>query len=263
MRPTVFHIPVCPFSQRVEILLALKGRSSDVAFEVVDITKPRDPALLAKADGKSALPLLETEDGGILRESLVILQYFEERFSEVPVRQADPYRRANENMLCTLEGEFVNAGYTFVMSQDRSKRDALEQRLLASYAEIDAFLVKRGGAGPFLFERFGWAETVFTPIFRRFQFVEYYEGFELPREARFDRVRRWVEASLGHPAAQQVTREETVKLYYDYALGAGNGALVEGRMRSSFVFEPHWSKRPYPPRDKYGPHATDAELGLV
>ena len=25
-RPTVFHIPVCPFSQRLEILLELKGR---------------------------------------------------------------------------------------------------------------------------------------------------------------------------------------------------------------------------------------------
>ena len=35
---TVFHIPVCPFSQRLEILLALKG-ISDVHFEVIDITE--------------------------------------------------------------------------------------------------------------------------------------------------------------------------------------------------------------------------------
>ena len=44
----VHHIPVCPFSQRVEILLALKGRRGDVEFSVVDITRPRDESLLRK-----------------------------------------------------------------------------------------------------------------------------------------------------------------------------------------------------------------------
>jgi glutathione S-transferase len=54
-----------------------------------------------------------------------------------------------------------------------------------------------------------------------------------------------------------------VKLYYDYALDAGNGALVAGRKRSSFVFDPHWSKRPWPPRDKYDTSPTDEALGLA
>jgi glutathione S-transferase len=83
----------------------------------------------------------------------------------------------------------------------------------------------------------------------------------LPPE--LSRVARWREACLSHPAAQQVSREEIVKLYYDYALGAGNGALLPGRSRSSFVFEPHWRERPWPPADKYGHKASDAELGLV
>jgi glutathione S-transferase len=54
-----------------------------------------------------------------------------------------------------------------------------------------------------------------------------------------------------------------VKVYYDYAKNVGNGGLVEGRTRSSFAFEPSWRDRPWPPRDKYGVSATDAELGLV
>ena len=57
-------------------------------------------------------------------------------------------------------------------------------------------------------------------------------------------------------------KEEIVKLYYDYAKGAGNGALLPGRKRSSFSFEPHWRTRPWPPQDKYGHSASDAELGL-
>ena len=54
-----------------------------------------------------------------------------------------------------------------------------------------------------------------------------------------------------------------MKLYYDYAVGSGNGALPEARTRSSFVFEPDWRDRPMPPRDKYDRIASDAELGLL
>ena len=35
-RPIVYHIPVCPFSQRLEIMLALKGQSDAVDFRVVE-----------------------------------------------------------------------------------------------------------------------------------------------------------------------------------------------------------------------------------
>jgi glutathione S-transferase len=77
-KPAVYHIPACPFSQRLETLLELKGLCGAVDFRVVDITKPRSPDLLAKTRGTTALPVLETEDGRILKESLVILRYLED-----------------------------------------------------------------------------------------------------------------------------------------------------------------------------------------
>lgn len=260
--PTIFHIPVCPFSQRVEILLALKEATAAVRFDVVDITKPRPEWLLAKTGGSTSLPVLEIEPGKVIRESLVIMDYFENVLASRPIRQRDPWRRAVENMLVAKEGPFVSAGYTLVMNQDRARREALVEKLLGAYAGLDAFLVEHNPGGTFLFEDFGWAEAVFTPMFMRFWFLEYYEGFDLPAEPRFARVRRWRDACLAHPAAQQVTREEIIKLYYDYAKGFGNGALPPGRARSSFVFEPTWRERPLPPADKYGHSATDAELGL-
>lgn len=258
--PIVYHIPVCPFSQRVEILLALKGLRDAADFHVVDITRPREEWLLAKSRGTTALPLLETEEGAILRESLVLLQYFDDRFPESRVSQRDPLRRAIESMLTALERDFVAAGYRFVMNQDLARREALRENMIAQYAALDDFLSQHAPERTFLFEEFGWAEAVFTPMFMRFWFLEYYEDFDVPE--RLSRVRRWRDACLAHPAAQQVCREEIVKLYYDYAKGAGNGALLPGRTRSSFVFEPHWRQRPWPPRDKYGVSATDAELGL-
>lgn len=263
MKPIIYHIPVCPFSQRVEILLELKDRRQDVEFVVVDITQPRPDWLLQKSRGTTALPILELADGRILKESLVLLQYFEDVLPERPVAQRDPYRRAVENMLTRMEGDFCNQGYGWVMNQDPARRDAWLTGTLKQYEKLDEFLQHHSPVGPFLFDGFGWAETVFTPFFMRFWFLEYYEGFQLPQASRYARVRRWIDACLAHPAAQQVCKEEIVKLYYDYAQGAGNGSLLPGRQRSSFVFTPHWRTRPWPPGSKYGHAASDAELGLL
>lgn len=260
--PMVYHIPVCPFCQRLEILLSLKELRDEVRFYVVDITEPYPDWLLEKTRGTTALPVMETADGRIIKESLVILQYLEDLYPRRAVAQRDPYRRAVENMLTLMEGEFTLQGYTWVMNQDPERRDGLREGMLEQFARLDAFLVEHSAQGPFLFDEFGWAETVFTPLFMRFWFLEYYEGFELPDERRYARVRRWREACLSHPAAQQVSREQIVKLYYDYAKGAGNGALLPGRRRSSFAFEPGWRQRPWPPADKYHYSATDDELGL-
>lgn len=261
--PIVHHIPVCPFSQRLEILLTLKGRRDEVEFRVVDITRPRAPELLRKTRGITALPVLETDDATVLRESLVLMRYLDMLWPDTPIAQTDPRRHAQESLVVALEGSFANAGYAFLMNQDRARREALHAALLERYAALDDALRHYGGRGPWLFERFGWAEAVFTPLFMRFWFLGYYEGFELPDEERFARVRGWVQACCAHPAAQQVTREEIVKLYFDYAGGAGNGALLPGRQRSSFAFEPHWSKRPWPPRDKWASAPSDAGLGLL
>lgn len=258
-KPVLYHIPVCPFSQRVEILLELKDLRDEVQFSRVDITKPRDPALLAKTRGTTALPVLELEDGRILKESLVLLRYFEDRFPEPRVAREDPYERAVENMLIALEGDTVSAGYRFVMNQDSAKREALAGKMSAQYRKLDDFLSFHAPDGDFLFERFGLAECVFAPIFARFWFLDHYESYDIPDG--MPRLRRWRDACLAHPAAQQVSREEIVKLYYDYAWGAGNGALLQGRSLSSFVFEPDWRERPMPPRGKLAP-ATDRELGL-
>lgn len=262
-KPIIYHIPVCPFSQRLEILLTLKGHADAVEFRVVDITRPRDPELLRKTRGTTALPVLELPDGRILKESLVILDYFDETLGESTVRRADPNERAIERMLIAREGPFTGAGYMFVMNQDPDARDSHRDRLLALYAGIDDFLREHNPDGTWLFEDFGLAEAVFTPMFMRFWFLDYYEDFDLPEDGKYDRVRIWRDACLTHPATQQVTREEVVKVYYDYAFGAGNGALLEGRQRSSFVFEPNWKNRPWPPRGKFEGHASDTVLGLV
>ncbi|MEJ2440980.1 MAG: glutathione S-transferase family protein [Gammaproteobacteria bacterium] len=261
-KATVYHIPVCPFSQRLKILLTLKGRLQDINFHVVDITRPRPEWLIQKTRGTSAMPVLATSDGRIIKESLVIMRYLDELFPENSVAQTDPYRHAVEGMLEKLENEFAFQGYSMVMNQSLERRYEFKTSMLNQYEQLNNFLLEHATEGPYLFEEFGWAEAVFTPLFMRFWFLEYYEHFLLPVSEKFNRVSQWIEACISHPAAQQVTKEEIIKLYYDYAKGVGDGGLLPGRRQSSFVFEPDWKNRPWPPRDKYEYSATDEELGL-
>jgi len=259
----MYHIPVCPFSQRVEILLSLKGLSDEVDFHTVDITKPRPEFLLELTKGTTAMPVIDVPGKTAIKESMVILRMIESMFPDPPVARLDPHEHALESLLVEKQGAFTTAGYMMVMNQDEAKRDEFRERMLKLYRVMDAVLVDYAPGDTFFFDRFGWSEVIFTPMFMRFWFLEYYEGFELPEGAEYDRVRRWRAACLAEPHAQQVTPEEINKLYYDYARGKGNGALPEGRSVSTFTFEPHWRDRPMPPKDKYGPGATDEALGLI
>ncbi len=262
-KPVIYHIPVCPFSQRIEILLRLKGLDDAVDFHVVDITKPRPDWLLEKSRGTTALPILEDEHGRVLKESLVILRYVEERFGGAPVARSDPFERGVERLMISREGPFGVAGYSYVMNRDRAKAAGHRETLLDHYRWLDTFLEHHNPGGTFLFDDFGLADLVFTTLIMRFWFLDYYEGFDLPETAEYARARKWRAACLARPEAQQVSYDQIVKLYYDYAVGSGNGALPEGRAVSSFTFDPDWRGRPMPPRDKYDRIAGDAELGLV
>ncbi len=255
----LYHFPGCPYSERIEILLALKGLDALVRDVEIDISSPRPAWLLQKTRGSTALPALEVPEG-TLRESLVILRYLEQKFPERQVAQADPFRHAIESILVATDSAFTIPGYQLLRNRDPAKRDELRRAVDAQFARLDAFLRDYGASGHYLFDDFGWAEVAFTPLMKRLRLLEYYESYEIPRT--LERVRRWQDACLAHPAAQRRTNEEIVKLYYDYSLGIGSGAIPPGRQRSSFTMNPHWSGRPMPPRDKWGPAMTDAELGL-
>ncbi len=258
----MYHIPGCPFSERVELLLDLKGRQGEMADHVIDISKPRPEWLLRKTRGTTALPALELETGETLKESMVIMRYFEDRFPEHPVARADPYEHAVEAMLCATDGAFTGAGYSMILNRDAAQRDALRAGVDAQYTRLDDFLCYYAPDGEFLFDSFGWAEVAFTPMFKRLWFLEYYEDYVVPQHLY--RVLRWREACVSHRvAAAHHGHRELVTLYYDYSQGGGNGKIPAGRTVSSFTLDPTWDTRPLPPREKWGAPATDAELGLI
>ena len=257
----IYHIPGCPFSERVEILAELKGLHEVFEDMEIDISKPRPGWLLEKTRGSTKLPAMTLENGETLKESMVIMRYLDDQYPATLIAQSNPYRHAVESMLCATDMQFTGAGYRMILNRDPDKREECRLAMDEQYKELNEFLNYYAPGQDFLFEEFGWAEVAFTPMFKRLWFLEYYEDYRIPGNLK--RVLRWREACLAHPAAQRRSHEELMKLYYDYSQGAGNGKIPECRNISSFTLDPHWSKRPMPPRDKWGHAASDEELGLL
>jgi len=257
---TLYHFPGCPFSERVETLLALKGHEGALRDVIVDISAPRPGWLLEKTGGVSTLPALETP-AGILVESTAILRFLDRVVDGPRIVHADPYRHAIEEMLAALSAPLSAAGYKMILNRDRAASSALAREVDAAFARIDAFLIRHATAGTFLNEGFGWAEIMLTPAMKRLYFLEYYENYAI--DPALQRVVAWRAACLAHPACQAHGREEIIKLYHDYSRGFGGGRIPDNRKISSYTIDPHWSQRPMPPRDKWAETVTDADLGLI
>ncbi len=246
-RVELFSIAVCPFAQRTRILLTMKG----VPFELteIDITRPRPDWFLAM-NPLGQVPVIRHQ-GRVLNESSVIGEYLDEVFPAPRAMPADAHQRAQSRILIDrLNQAFVPAMYTLLMNQDPARHAGLMENALEGWRWLDAFLMRHNPDGTWLWDGFGMADLSAAPFFQRYCLNEHFRGFALPDDPAYARVRRWRDAGLAHPlvVATGMAAAHYIKLYADYALGHGNGAVPPGHARSSF--DPNWplADRPMPQR---------------
>ena len=80
----------CPYCARARIVLAEKG----IGYETHEIDLSDRPAWLYAKNPSGRVPVLEEDGGLVLPESVVIMEYLEERFPEPALWPADPAERA-------------------------------------------------------------------------------------------------------------------------------------------------------------------------
>ena len=86
----VYDAARCPYCARARIVLAEKG----LGYETIEIDLSDRPAWLYGKNPSGKVPVLEEDGGFVLPESLVIMEYIEERFPESSLWPADPAERA-------------------------------------------------------------------------------------------------------------------------------------------------------------------------
>jgi glutathione S-transferase len=180
---TLYDAERCPYAARARITLAEKS----LPYETIAIDLSNRPAWLYEKNPAGRVPVLEEDDGLVLPESVVIMEYLEERFPEPALLPADPAERA----LARLRVErFDDLGdpYYAVRRGDDDARTQLDRALAALDAILEAqpFLPGRG---------YGLADIAYLPWLLRGQAL-----FGLDVEP-YGALAAWLDGLLERPAA--------------------------------------------------------------
>ena len=150
MSLVLYDAPRCPYAARVRIVLAEKG----IEVDVVEIDLSDRPDWLYEKNPAGRVPVIE-EDDRPLAESVVIMEFLEERYPEPALLPLDPADRGAVRLLIFRDDELTDPYYAL----RRGEEGAAEQ-LDAALARLDVQLYERdflGGA------EFGLADIAFVP----------------------------------------------------------------------------------------------------
>jgi glutathione S-transferase len=118
---TLYSAARCPYAARARIALAEKG----IGYELVEIDLSNRPAWLYEKNPAGRVPVLE-EDTLILPESVVIMEYLEERYPEPALLPADPGARGLERLRVLRFDEALGRDYyAFRRGDDNALLDRL------------------------------------------------------------------------------------------------------------------------------------------
>jgi glutathione S-transferase len=146
----LYNAARCPYAARVRIVLAEKG----VEFETVEIDLSDRPAWLYEKNPAGRVPVLE-EDDRPLAESVVIMEFLEERYPDPPLLPPDPADRAAVRLLIFRDRDLTDPYYAL-----RRGEDGAAERLDAALAKLDVHLYEQdylGGA------EYGLADIALVP----------------------------------------------------------------------------------------------------
>jgi glutathione S-transferase len=148
--PTLYTAERCPYAARARITLAEKG----IAYDAVEIDLADRPAWLYEKNPLGKVPVYEEDEGLVLPESEVIMEYLEERFPEPALWPADPAERALGRLW--LQRFDDRLGKAYYEARRGDGRDDLDARL----GELDRALE----AQPYLTGReYGLADIGYVP----------------------------------------------------------------------------------------------------
>ena len=161
---TLYSGPLSLFARKVEIALREKGLPFErimVPFNQTTGYDPRHPEVLA-LNPKGQVPIL-SDDGLVLYDSTVIIEYLDEAYPQTPLYPATPAERArcrldelfaDEILLQALKPLMHRTGPRNVDPQRRAAQDAdaliAEEVLAGHLAHLDERLAGREFFGPML-----------------------------------------------------------------------------------------------------------------
>ena len=178
---TLYDAPRCPYCARVRIVLAEKG----IEYETVEIDLGDRPAWIYEKNVTGRVPVVE-EDGWILPESAVIMEYLEERYPAPALLAADSAARALARLWIFRHDDLTEPYYAL-----RRGEAGGAERFHAQLERFDAALAERGwldGTG------YGLADIAYVPWLLRAR-----DSLGVSLDA-FPAITGWLDRLLERPA---------------------------------------------------------------
>ena len=119
----LYDAPRCPYCARVRIVLAEKG----IEHEHVEVDLRNRPAWIYELNASGKVPVLD--DGFVLPESAVIMEYLDERYPEPRLLPAEPVARAEARLHVFRFDELLGDDYYAFRRGDPNELEARLQAL--------------------------------------------------------------------------------------------------------------------------------------
>ncbi|XP_018424569.1 PREDICTED: glutathione S-transferase omega-1-like [Nanorana parkeri] len=212
----LYSMRFCPFAQRARLVLVAKG----IKHEVVNINLLDKPDWFFERSPLGLVPSIDTSDGKIIYESLIVCEYLDEAFPGVKLIPSDPYAKAEQKMLLETFSPIIAIFYKIVFAL-KKKEDTtdLKSQFLEKFTKLEEALVKKN-TPYFGSKSVSFIDYMVWPWFERFS------GFGLKDLLdKTPNIKAWQDRMLQDPAVKATFTEpeallEFFKLYSQDSLEA-------------------------------------------
>ncbi|MFN8187136.1 MAG: glutathione S-transferase family protein [Gaiellales bacterium] len=181
---TIYDAPRCPYCARVRIQLAEK----DIEHELVPLDLDERPDFIKALNPPSGRVPVLVEEGFVLPESPVIMEYLEERFPEPSLLPADPESRALARLLVFRFADYLgDPYYDLYFDRPTGSADQLSRALTGLEARLSTAPYLAGA-------EYSLADIAYVPWIYR---IESRLRFDL---SPYPAIREWAERVAERPA---------------------------------------------------------------
>ncbi|KAI8881520.1 glutathione S-transferase [Backusella circina FSU 941] len=160
-----YNAIVCPYAQRAAI--ALKEVEAD--YEEVQIDLANKPDWYKDVNPELKVPALQTE-GTNIAESLVIIEYINDRFPEKKLLPDGALQRAQVRFAIEYFSSKISSEWYKLLQNFKSAeaREAYDKNINTALVRFDELLHQQAASGPyFLGEQYSLADVAIAPFYAR------------------------------------------------------------------------------------------------
>ncbi|XP_066457782.1 glutathione S-transferase omega-1-like [Eleutherodactylus coqui] len=217
----LYSMRFCPFAQRARLVLAAKG----IKHEVVNINLLSKPEWFLEKSPLGLVPSLETPDGKILYDSIIVCDYLDEVYPGNKLNPEDPFEKAQQKILLKCLHTVTSILYQILSAKkDNQHTTELKMQFFEEFKKLEEALSKKntpyfGGESVSMIDYMMW------PFFERFVAFDVQEFLE-----NTPCIKAWDNLMLQDHAVMETYTEpdilfEFYELYLDDSVEAADYAL--------------------------------------